>query len=110
MELKRQPYVMECLLRGNHNIKEEILSSELGGSDVPTIIDDKAVFIGVSGFFSLHFQLGRGQEWQFWLNTATFLDFGKEEVINFLFLVSALQINGTQWLCLNVTEEGITPS
>ena len=33
-------------------VNKEILSSELGGSDLATMIDDKAVFIGVSrGFF-----------------------------------------------------------
>ena len=44
-------------------VNEEILSSELGGSDLATMIDDKAVFIGVSVFF-FHYisSSGGGQE------------------------------------------------
>ena len=36
-------------------VNEEILSSELGGSDLSTMIDDKAVFIGVAGSFFITF-------------------------------------------------------
>ena len=46
-------------------VNEEILPSELGGSDVATVIDDKAVLIGVSGFFFFFHYISsscRGQE------------------------------------------------
>ena len=44
-------------------VNEEILSSELDGSDLATMIDDKAVLIGVSVFFFYYISSsGRGQE------------------------------------------------
>ena len=36
-------------------VNEEISSSELGGLDLATMIDDKAVFIGVPGDFFIAF-------------------------------------------------------
>ena len=36
-------------------VNEGILLSKLGGSDLATMIDDKVVFIGVSGFFFIIF-------------------------------------------------------
>ena len=60
------------------------------------MIDPKAVFIGVSGVSFITFPvLVEGKNDNFHLTLQLFSDFGKEEVINFLFLVSALQINGT---------------